>query len=239
MNLVQVLNAQQTIQDGSRVTVGKGDTVRFTNLPNQPIAVVVYNNTGNNPTVHFAYANENASKTIASSQGQGFSMGYCYMIDPSVARSYETTVSLSNTAQEGATIDVYLVSLYFPLGNIQNQPVNLDGSPTEFNGYSRAYWTPFFAEYNLNITTTEKGLVGLLFQDNTIKVIGVNMPTSVDLGQYITIGAGMQQSQVTTEIVAGTVYEKPFYGTQSQMVYSPISAANSTNTGGISVQQLS
>ncbi|CNH52216.1 Uncharacterised protein [Yersinia aldovae] len=235
---------QTNISDGSRTTLGKGNAVTFTNLPNQPVAIVVYNNTGNTTPFNVAYANQKPQNySVQSVQGQGFSLGLAYIIDPSVTKAFEITVSVPDQAQQNSSVDVYAVSLYLPLSGINNVAIPTNGSSVTFSGYSRAYATPGLAWYDLNINSTHTGQVGLLFDGSTIEVIGVNMPStaSAALKSVIinTTGSGVPDGNISVTVESGGVYANTIFGTSSQIVYSPVSPTNTASDGSISLQKIS
>jgi len=241
----EALNAtnQLIINDGSRQTLGKGGMVTFTDLPNQPIALVAYNNTGNTTSYVVSYNNQAPHPfEIDSVQGQGFSLGSAFFLNPRVTGSREISVSVPNTAQSNASVDVYLVSLYLPTRDITNIEIPLNGKEMTFYGYSRAYATPPLAWYNLNITSTETGLVGFIFQDDKISTIAVNMAKEAIPVLNSKIFANIQETGIgkeeTPTCMSGSSYSKSFYGTSSQIVYSPVSSARTTRNGEISIQKL-
>ncbi len=237
-------NVATVITDGSRQTLGKGQAVTFTDLPNQPIGIVTYNNTGNTTPFNVAYNNQIPKPfQVESVQGQGFSLGLAYLINPSVTGANEITVSVPNTAQSDASLDVYAVSLFLPLSGIQNQEIPLNGEHVTFDGYSRAYATPPLAWYELTIQSTETGLVGLYFNGSNVDVIAVNVPTQIQPllkdKVYFSPETGIAATDVHFDLVTGNSYTSSFYGVSSQLVYSPVSSANTTQSGQIAIQQVS
>lgn len=236
-------NSQFVIDNGSRQTLKKGDMVRYTSLPMQPIALVAYNNTGNTTSYVVSYNNQAPKHfTIDSVQAQGFSLGNAFFLNPGVTNSCEISVSVPDTAQSDASIDVYLVSLYLPTSGITNISIPLDGTMMKFNGYSRAYATPPLAWYTMNITSTETGLVGFIFNTQySIETIAVNIAAEAEsaLKAKIYGSKDLTGIDVTDPIcISGNSYSKDFYGTSTQIVYSPVSSANTTDNGSISIQKL-
>lgn len=237
-------NQPTDVTDGSRQTLGKGQAITFTDLPNQPISIVTYNNTGNTTPFNVAYNNQAPQAfTVESVQAQGFSLGLAYLINPAVTGANEITVSVPNTAQSDASIDVYAVSLFLPLHGIQNQEIPLNGEHVSFNGYSRAYATPPLAWYDLTIQSTETGLVGLYFTGDKVEVVAVNVPSEIQpaLQQKVFFSpeTGIASSDVSFSLKTGNTFSNTFYGTSSQLVYSPVSSANTTNNGQIAIQKVS
>ncbi|MFE4109861.1 hypothetical protein [Kosakonia sp. YIM B13611] len=235
---------QSSISDGSRTTLGKGQAVTYTNLPNQPVAIVVYNNTGNTTPFNVAYNNQKPQNySVQSVQGQGFSLGLAYLIDPSVTKAFEITVSVPDQAQQNSSVDVYAVSLFLPLSGINNIQIPTNGNAVSFSGYSRAYATPDLAWYDLNINSTSTGLVGLFFEDSTITVVGINMPkeSSAALKKVVinTSGSGVPDSNIAIVVESGNLYQNSIFGTSSQIVYSPVSPVNTVSDGSISLQKIS
>lgn len=235
---------KKTISDGSRTTLGKGDAVTFDHLPNQPVAIVVYNNTGNTTPFNVVYNNQvPTSYNVASVQAQGFSLGLAYLINPANTNANEITVSVPDIAQQGASVDVYAVSLFLPLSAIQNQEIPLNGTPVNFNGYSRAYATPPLAWYQQTINSNSTGSIGLYFTNDTIQVIGVNVPTQAEPAVknvvINTANSGISSDKVTYSLNSGNAYISTFYGTSTQVVYSPVSSANTTSNGSIVIQKIS
>jgi len=235
---------KKTISDGSRTTLEKGDAVTFNHLPNQPVAIVVYNNTGNTTPFNVVYNNQvPASYNVDSVQAQGFSLGLAYLINPANTNANEITVSVPDNAQQNASLDVYAVSLFLPLSGIQNQEIPLNGKPVSFNGFSRAYATPPLAWYQQTINSNSTGSIGLYFTNDTIQVIGVNLPKQADTAlKNVVINtpdSGMSSDKVTFSLASGNAFISNFYGTSSQIVYSPVSSANTTSNGSIVIQKIS
>ena len=242
---LEALNASQTktIRTGERQTLGKGDMVSFTDLPNQPIALVAYNNTGNTTPYVVSYNNQAPkSFNIDSVQGQGFSLGNAFFLNPAKTGSREISVSVPNTAQGEASVDVYLVSLFLPTAGIDNKEIPLNGTQIYFNGYSRAYATPPLAWYNLNITSTEEtGLVGFLFNTDSIDTIAVNIASELLPVLKSKIYGNEEKTgfaPTDPEVESGSSFSKDIYGTSTQYVYSPVSSAKTTKNGMISIQKL-
>lgn len=241
---LEALNASntRTIKTGERQTLGKGDMVNFTDLPNQPIALVAYNNTGNTTPYVVSYNNQAPkSFNIDSVQGQGFSLGNAFFLNPAKTGSREISVSVPNTAQGKASIDVYLVSLFLPTAAIDNIEIPLNGNQMPFDGYSRAYATPPLAWYNLNITSTETGLVGFLFNTDSIDTIAVNIASELKPQLKLKIYGDEEKTGLAPtdpETESGSSFSKDIYGTSTQYVYSPVSSAKTTKNGMISIQKL-
>ena len=239
-----VRGIKKTISDGSRETLTKGDAVTFNHLPNQPVAIVVYNNTGNTTSFNIAYNNKvPASYSVDSVQGQGFSLGLAYLINPAITQSNEITVSVPDSAQQDASLDVYAVSLFFPLGGINNQEIPLNGTPVNFSGYSRAYATPPLAWYQITINSNSTGSIGLCFNLDMVYVIGVNVYSEIKpaIKDKVVLDAdsGFNESNVKYSLRAGNQFVYQFYGTSTQIVYSPVSSKNTTSDGSIVIQKIS
>ena len=243
----EVLRAENSlgaINTGARQTLGKGQSVTYTDLPNQPIALVAYNNKGTTTKYIVQYNNQAPNSfTIDSVQAQGFSLGNAVLLDPSITGSREISVSVPNDVPQDASIDVYLVSLYLPLNGIQNYEIPLNGAEVKFNGYSRAYATPPLAWYHLQIKSQETGLIGFWFNQSKIFIIGVNVNTQI--GPVIKSKIYCDKEKTGFSIAesdyffnAGSTYQKDFYGTSTQYVYSPVSSAKTTQNGTISIQKL-
>lgn len=237
------LDQRQMVTDGSRVSIGKGQAVTFSSLPNQPIAIVVYNNTGNTTPFNVVYNNLAPKQlTVESVQGQGFSLGVAYLINPANTGANEISVSVPNTAQEKASLDVYAVSLFFPLSGIQNQEIPLNGEHVDFNGYSRAYATPPLAWYQLSVQSQETGLVGFKFLTDTVEVLAVNVAPQFENALkskvYFNEDTGISSKDVSFTLESGNSINQNIYGISSQIVYSPVSSANTTHNGMISIQKL-
>lgn len=239
-----VRGIKETISDGSRVTLTMGDAVTFDHLPNQPVAIVVYNNTGNTTPFNVSYSNNPpTSYSVDSVQGQGFSLGLAYIINPVNTQSNEITVSVPDQAQPDSSLDVYAVSLFFPLSDINNQEIPLDGTPVNFSGYSRAYATPPLAWYQQTINSNSTGSIGLYFTGDTVKVIGVNVNADIKdvIKSKVIVSSsnGINPENVTFSFNPGNQYIYSFYGTSSQIVYSPVSSENTTSDGSIVIQKIS
>lgn len=234
----KIKNVVHTISDGSKCTIKCGESVKFTDLPPELIAVVVCNNTQNSETVHFAYAHHSISKKMAS-PADGISMGCCYIINPSVTKSYEVAVSLSSGAQADATADVYLVSGYLPMGRaIQNHMVPLNDTPVNFNAYSRLFFTPSSNWYALQLDSSEKGLVTLFFLDKTVNIFPLNMPFGLDVRSFILLGPDVNSTNIHIHNPMDGIFSHEFYGVGSQIVLNPMISSNATNVGSLKIKSL-
>ena len=219
-----------------------GEVIKYDSLPNQPVAAIIYNKTGNTTTVFANYVSS-TSIQLDSVQGGGFGNGYCYVFNPAETNANEINFNLSATSQPEANVDIYLVSLYFPAGvdtGVNNQELPLNGTPVTFSGYSRAYCTPTFAEYEMVIRAQDTGFMTLCFHDDVLEVYGVNLEASTPLNKYIiTENGGMNPSKVFIyPPEPGNTYVKPFYGLQTQYVFAPITAASAIDAGSIAIQQV-
>lgn len=238
------LERRQTVSDGSRTKIGKGEALTFNSLPNQPVAIVTYNNTGNTTPFNVVYNNQAPKQfEVASVQGQGFSLGLSYLINPANTGANEISVSVPNTAQDDASLDVYAVSLFLPLSGIQNQEIPLNGKQVRFNGYSRAYATPPLAWYQLSLQSQETGLVGFKFIGDSVEVMSVNVAKEAEPALKSKVyfdkqGTGISPENVSFTTKTGNSINENFYGISSQIVYSPVSSANTTNNGTIAIQKL-
>jgi hypothetical protein len=241
---IEAMNASnlKSIDNGSRQTLGKGDLIKFTDLPNQPIALVAYNTTGNTTPYVISYNNEKPEHyTIESVEKQGFSLGNAFLINPEKTGAQEISVSVPNTAQSTASIEVYLVSLYLPTSGINNISVPLNGEMEAFDGYSRAYATPPLAWYTMSIHSSDTGLVGFKFNNDEIEIIAVNVNPELVPALKSKIHGNKDKTGIQPSapiVVSGNTYNHDFYGTSSQIVYSPVSSANTTRNGSISIQKL-
>ena len=235
------LNIKQSIDTGIRCTLGSGEGVKYTDIPIQLVAVIVCNNTQENQMVHFNYAGQTISKLVASPTKQGFSMGYCYLINPSQTEYYDMTIFLSDFAPKDATVDVYLVSLMLPVADnaAQYQGIGLDGSPVNFNGYSRFYGdsTLSFNEYVLQVDSTDKGLVTLLFEGDMVHVLGVNMPVGAELNSFITLGPGTNNNDFDIKCTTNSSLNYSFYGMDNRIAFNTTAPTNATNIGTVKLQQ--
>ncbi|HAU5637502.1 hypothetical protein [Citrobacter amalonaticus] len=232
------------IADGRRVTLRKGQAITFADLPNQPVAIVVYNNTGDKTEFNVVYNNQCPETfNVDSVQAQGFSLGLAYLINPAKTHANEISVSVPNFAAANASVDVYAVSLYLPRRDIQNQEIPLNGKEIQFSGYSRAYATPPLAWYQQTIKSNMTGSIGLQFYNDTISVIGVNVPKEIEpviKSKIInSAGSGLSTEQLLIKCESGNVFVNNFYGTSSQIVYSPVSSARTTSNGSLAIQRLS
>lgn len=239
-----VIQASTVINNGGKQTLNTGDSVRFTDLPNQLVAIAVYNNNGNNGVFRIAYDGQRpVSRTMASVEPGVGGFGYIYFIDPSQTQSYDVSISVPTGAGEAeVSLDVYLISLMFPTdtSGVSNQPIALDGSPTRFKGYSRSYCTPQLAWYNVVVHADQgQGFMGLLFTgQNDVEVWGVNMPNGEAFYKnYVENGPGATSLTPTFHISSGASESNTIYGMAQQVVFAPISTAVNTQLGTISIQQ--
>lgn len=229
----------KTIDKGQRHTLKKGDVVKYTNLPEQPIAIVVYNNTGNTTTFLIAHqSGKSESFTIASVHNKSYSMGHVCLINPAVTKSHEVSVSISGFAQNDASIDVYLVSLLLPTDKktLKNIQVKTNRKPVAFKAHSKVSFTPDFGLCDMLLDTTKFGLAGLFFQGDAVVVIGLNLPESMakHLQDVVRLGPGMEAAKVSFRTSQGTKWSYEIYGFEQPMVYVPISASKSVS-GRLSV----
>ena len=232
MLLSKVFKANQTISNGAKYNLKKGDTVRYDNLPNQPVAAIMYNNTGDNPSVRVGYGS-GVTITLDAVQENGFGNGYCYVFDPNETNESEITFTLSNSGTAEANVDIYLVSGAFPIEpdtGIDIKELSLYGETLNFDGYSKAQCTPQFADYTLTIEAYEVGFMTVLFYDNVIKVLGVNIdPNTVNLNDYvISENGGMGDRLIVNSPEAGNRLTYDFFGTASLYAFAPISAGKGT-----------
>lgn len=246
---------KNTNSGGQRVTLKTGEAITYTNLPNQLVALVVYNSGGNNTEIVVTYNNGFPPKSfkLESVQSAGNSLGLVYFVNPSVTKITQISISIPQFKGNEGSIDAYCISLSFPkdggplpIGNVELSP-----SPTKFGGYSRAYATPQLQWYNLRVQSSEEGsnqgLVSLFFNpEGNVELwgLGVN-PTAVKayLEDPDHVFFDQEQTGVSADNViikqenftSGNRLEETFYGLSKQIVFSPISAANYTDVGQISL----
>lgn len=128
-----------------------------------------------------------------------------------------------------------------PTAGIHNIEIPLNSKQMSFNGYSRAYATPPLAWYNLNITSTETGLVGFLFNTDSIGTIAVNISSKVQPALKSKIYGNEEKTGLAPnkpKTVSRNSFSEQFYGMSTQYVYSPVSSAETTKNGMISIQKL-
>jgi len=238
MKSEQILNTTQTIHDGSRYILKPGNVVRYTSLPNQPMAAVIYNNTGNSPTVRCHYNYETTDIPLAPVQGEGYATGYCYLFNPRETHSKEITISLDVSSQENAQVDVYLASLYFPMNDIAKHQIPSNGIPVVLEGYSKAYFISTLTQHEMVIKTNNQGFLGLIFYNDEIIVLGIGIPPGVNLNSYITIGPGMSTEKVKVyrPVISDEFYYH-FFGLQFRVAFVPITAPALGVVGTIKLQE--
>lgn len=232
------------VSGGQRTTLDCGESVTFTNLPLQPVAIISYNNTGHSTPVVTVYNNQMPNRTqLDSIHAQGFSLGSAYLINPAKTQGREITVSVPSDAHQGASVDVYAVSLSLPLSEINNQNIPLTDEAITFHGYSRSYAVPPSAWFEKTIKAQGTGQVGLSFIRNEIHIIGVNIAVETHPALkrkiIVQVNSGIEYSDITYHLNSGNIYQETFYGTSDQLVYSPISAKNIKNNGYISLRKIS
>ena len=238
----RILRADQVISNGAMYNLKAGEVIKYDSLPNQPVAAIFYNKTGNTTTVFADYLSSTSIRLDAE-QGGAFGNGYWYEFNPAETNANEINFRLSATSQPEANVDVYLVSLYFPAGidtGINNQELPLNGSPVSLDGFSRAYCTPTFAEYEMVIRASDTGFITLGFHDDVIEIYGVNLAPDTQLRKYVILdNGGMNPAKVHFNLPeSGNTYTKLFYGLQSQYVFTPIIAADAKDAGSIAIQQV-
>jgi len=234
----QTLKTTQTIHDGGKYTLKPGNVVRYTSLPNQPMAVIIYNNTGNSPTVRCHYNSETTDIPLAPVQGKGYSSGYCYLFNPREAHSKEITISLDVNSQENVQVDIYLASLYFPINDITKHQILSNGTPVALEGYSKVYFISTLAQHEMIIKTNAQSFLGLIFYNDEINVLGVRMSPDIDLNNYISIGPGMSVEKVKVHhpVISDEFYYH-FFGLQFRVAFVPITAPILGVVGTVTLQE--
>ncbi|HAS43861.1 MAG TPA: hypothetical protein DCS93_25515 [Microscillaceae bacterium] len=240
MNLANLFNTKNVINNGARCTLHRGEVVRYVNLPEQPIAVVMCNNTDQTVRVRLGYNNDYPqSFIIAPPQESGFSAGHIYLMNPALTHNYEIALALPKDIEENASVDVYLISSFLPFHDdkIQNVAVPFDEDFVPFQGYSRMYCTPQFSWYLMQVDSTQKGLISLFFQDNKVKIIGLNIASHQEctFRDLVTIGSGMDTNKVTFARQESTRWQYEFFGSITQVVFSPILKVDRAMVGQLSL----
>ena len=240
MNLANLFNTKNIINNGARCTLRRGELVRYVNLPEQPIAVVMCNNTDQTTRIRLGYNNEYPqSFMVPAPQESGFSVGHIYLLNPAVTHNHEIALALPQDLEESASVDVYLVSSFLPFqeDKIQNIAIPSDGDFVPFKGYSRMYCTPQFNWYLMQVDSTQKGLVSLFFQDNKVKVIGLNLAPQHEctFRDLVTVGAGVDANRVTFDRKEGARWQYEFFGSITQVVFSPVLNADQAMIGQLSL----
>ncbi len=244
-----------TNSGGQRVNLREGQAITYTNLPNQLVALVVYNNGGNNTEISVSYNASAPPKkfTLESVQSAGNSLGLVYLVNPSVTNITQISLSIPDFKGNEGDIDVYCMSLRFPLGGGEYPIQNMEMStrPTPFGGYSRAYATPQLQWYSLMVQSSEEGskqgLIGLYFNaSGNIEFWGFGVNTEAVYGYlnskervyYDETFTGVSASNVVIDkknLTSANRLENSIYGMSQQIVFSPISAAKFTDVGQISL----
>jgi|GEM_PF-2794571 len=244
-----LLRANNVINDGGRFTLDSTNpdkaAVRYTNLPNQLIAILVHNNNGNNGRFRIAYDGyQPISRKLPSVDGGGAGFGYIYLIDPSKANSYDISIGVPvGTGNAPISLDVQLVSLMFPLNTsgVQNQEIPLNGADCAFNGYSRSYCTPQPTWYNATVMSEGGlGLMGIMINgQNSVEIYGTNISYDYQdyYKSYIEKGIGAENIALNYHMESGRTVSHEFFGMAEQLVFAPVSMEDSTHLGCISVQQ--
>lgn len=239
MNYTDVLKPQKIITNGGRCTLHKGEAVRYANLPDYPVAVVVYNSTRTNLRFRIAYNKERPKAYVAENlETSGYSLGHAYLINPGVTKTYDITIAVSGFNPDGASLEVYIAGAGLPMeAGIREHDLSLEGEPFIFDGYSRVYCTPMFSWYNLKVETAEEGLTGFVFQDDRVMVNSLNVASEQkkNIKDLITIGAGIDPKNVSYGTVEGTKWEKELYGSVLQVAYDPVTTSDDTGLGRISI----
>ena len=126
----------------------------------------------------------------------------------------------------------------------------MTSNPIKFNGYSRAYATPQLQWYSLMVQSSNEpsgeGLIGLYFDPSgNIEFWGFRVNT-IPVFKFLTNKqrvyyddtTGVKENRVIIReenLVTGNRIAKSLYGLSSQIIFSPISSANNTNVGEISL----
>lgn len=244
-----------TNSGGQRVTLTKGQAITYTNLPSQLVALVVYNRGGNNTEINVSYNAAYPAKkfTLQSVQAAGNSLGLVYLVNPAVTNITQISASIPDFSGNEGEVDVYCMSLRFPLGGgeLPVQNIEMTNSPKTFSGFSRAYATPQLQWYTLMAQSSEEGskqgLIALYFNpEGNVEFWGFGVNPSATYGYlnnldnvfYNEDQTGVKASNVIIKqdnLVSANRLSVPIYGLSSQIVFSPISAANYTNVGQISL----
>lgn len=233
--LEQILEVEESKirieSEGGLQVINTGEAVKFTQLLNQPMALILFNNNSNNPVVTINYDNQKPRrKTLSAVDRTEASVGFAYVFDPSVSGNREISVSL-NPNQSAASISAFIVSQGMPhlsrLRKPRFQVVHLqdDGERVSLNGYSRAFSTPPFAWFDLNIEAESKGLIGFLFEDRNVTdepvtCLGINMPDRVRLESFVEIDRSL--GKIVFDKTSNTNYEYTFFGQNAQFIFCPV-----------------
>jgi len=212
-------------KNGQKCILKKGDVVRYVELPSEPIAVVVYNNTANTTTCLISCGGEPIQEMTLPANARG---GQVCVINPAVSQSYEVAVLLDGGAHHDACIEVFLVSTFLPSDQktLDTKEIKLHQDRYNFKDNSRLYFTPAITGvYTLVMNTTKYGQMGLLLDGRIVIVVGLKIPQEAQsfLKETIHIGAGMASSQVFFNMSTGTRWHYNFYGMQQPLVYVPVS----------------
>ncbi len=238
------LDAAEAINTGAKTTIKPGEVINYTNLPNQPIALIIYNNSGDNTEVLVGYSNVTKIR-LASVSEPGLSMGQAFLLNPAKIKKNEIAISIPHSEQKDATVDVYCVSLLLPTDTRGINNFEMSGDPHYLQGYSRAYASPQLAWYNLCVEMENYGFLGVFFQGEKVEIIGVNINTSEDVIKHIKSKIfcapelnGIDEQKVSYNLSTSSRYEKIFYGDTSQMVLASLSSVKTLAHCSVSLERL-
>lgn len=239
-----VVDATEPITTGEKISIKTGDSITYTNLPNQPIALLIYNNSGNNTEVIITYLSIRSTSLESVSQ-RGLSLGEVFLFNPSTTKTNEITVSIPRTEFKDSSVDIYCASLLLPTNLIGLTNFEMNRTAKYFKGFSRAYATPQLAWQNFSVEMGFFGFIGLLFEEDRVKVIGINVNTSEKVINHIKSKiyynlkeTGFNPEHITFYFTPATRYSKMFYGISKQMVFVSMSSAQTTKHCSISLAQL-
>lgn len=225
--------------NGNRCTLKRGDSVRYTDLPNQPVAVIVYDNTDNPTKFRVAYNNQ-GSQLFTTTQLGGLNIGAIYLIDPSKTSSYEVFISIPISEEQNVSLDVYLISAYFPVNEPGIQEVNLneEKKPMQLNGYAKVHyhaWTEH-NEMTIKAADAERPLIGVLIQGDETTIVGLNVSKEQEktLKELVKTGSEIEEGNLKFLTTEKNLEKRDYTAVLSQMIYSPVASASSKSIGDIS-----
>lgn len=239
-----VYDAPKVIKTGEKTTIKTGDVINYINLPNQPIALIIYNNTGGNTQVSIRYKKVTHIR-LASVSDRDSGLGQVFLLNPSVTQKNDITISIPHTESADSLVDVYCVSALYPTNTEGINSFEINDEVNYFQNYSKAYATPQFAWYTLSIQMGFYGFIGLLFEKEQVSLIGININTSKEVIDYIkrkiffSDDTGIYTKNITFDFLDATRYDKTFYGDSSQIVFASISSLRTIKNCSISLEKLS
>lgn len=243
MESIAIAASQLNWNGGQRITLKAGDTATCTVLrPEQLYGIFIYNSAqnDNNAVVNVVWSNSQPPCQITvpgTTANAGLaSMGF-------VSGSDTQTISVSLPSNSGiAQVDLWLGSVSMPTntGGLNNQPLQANGDPVQFNKYTRYYAVPPSKWMNLTIASTITQFISCQFRQDKATVFVVNETSNGLLkGQVTKMGPTASESgaiTITTSQIQSIT--ENLQGDGSQWVWMDADSQQNSKSATIALQSL-